>query len=132
MEFRLIYEGKLPSGNRPHPKEKRVIRKIFHKQLLELWEQTPELKKQLEDPLIVYRTPSHLISVPGPNVTQIVRTTKRDPGGKPKPSGLGTRGSGYGGKKKTLTSKAAFAAPKGSILRISTPGAGGWGGEAGD
>jgi N-methylhydantoinase B len=30
-------------------------------------------------------------------------------------------------KKRALPSKATFAAPKGSILRIETPGAGGWG-----
>ena len=44
----------------------------------------------------------------------------------PRVSGFGTRDSGLG-KKKVLPSKATFAAPKGSILRISTPGGGGWG-----
>jgi N-methylhydantoinase B len=31
------------------------------------------------------------------------------------------------GKKRALPSKAVFTAPKGSILRIETPGGGGWG-----
>ena len=83
MDFRLIYRGRLPSGNRSHPKEKHAIRKIFHKQLVELWKLTPELQRQLEEPLIVYTTPPNLISDPGPNVTQIVPAIKGDPSGKP-------------------------------------------------
>jgi N-methylhydantoinase B len=47
------------------------------------------------------------------------------------PKGIGTRNSGLAGKrgkkKLTLPSKATFTAPKGSILRIATPGAGGYG-----
>jgi N-methylhydantoinase B len=44
-------------------------------------------------------------------------------------SRLGTRNSGKAKKasRKVLASKAMFSAPKGSILRIETPGAGGWG-----
>jgi N-methylhydantoinase B len=38
------------------------------------------------------------------------------------------RNSGKSPKQQTLPSKATFGAPKGSILRILTPGAGGWGG----
>jgi len=42
-------------------------------------------------------------------------------------SRLGTRDSGKATKKKVLPSKVTFAAPKGSMLRISTPGGGAWG-----
>ena len=45
----------------------------------------------------------------------------------PRGSGRGTRDSGSKGKRTVLPSKASFAAPKGSILRISTPGGGGYG-----
>jgi len=31
------------------------------------------------------------------------------------------------GKRRPLASKAVFTAPKGSVLRIETPGGGGWG-----
>jgi N-methylhydantoinase B len=44
----------------------------------------------------------------------------------PRDSGPGIRNSGKKVTKKKLPSKATFAAPKGSILRISTPGGGGW------
>ncbi|MBI3933912.1 MAG: hydantoinase B/oxoprolinase family protein [Acidobacteria bacterium] len=47
----------------------------------------------------------------------------------PRDSRFGTRDSGSKGKRTVLPSKVTFAAPKGSILRISTPGAGGWGGD---
>jgi N-methylhydantoinase B len=47
----------------------------------------------------------------------------------PRDSGLGIRDSGKKATKKELPSKTTFAAPKGSILRISTPGGGGWGGD---
>ena len=45
----------------------------------------------------------------------------------PRHSGHVTRDSGKKARRKVLPSKATFAAPKGSILRISTPGGGGWG-----
>ncbi len=46
MEFRLVYEGQLPSsGNSSnHPREKHAIRKIFHQQLAELWQKNSLLK----------------------------------------------------------------------------------------
>ncbi len=44
----------------------------------------------------------------------------------PKSSGLATRDSGAGGRNRTLRSKTVFTAPRGSILRIETPGGGGW------
>jgi N-methylhydantoinase B len=44
--------------------------------------------------------------------------------------GVGVRDSGRGATKKRLPSKATFAAPKGSTLRIETPGGGGWGRES--
>lgn len=39
VEFRLIYEGNLPSsGNKAHAEEKHAIRRVFHPQLRRLWE----------------------------------------------------------------------------------------------
>lgn len=45
MQFRLVYQGKLPSqqGN-SKVKEKHAIRKALHKQLREMWETNPFLK----------------------------------------------------------------------------------------
>lgn len=43
MEFRLIFEGFLPSGNQSRVKEKHNIRKQLHKQLAELWKEHPTL-----------------------------------------------------------------------------------------
>ena len=48
MEFRLIYEGQLPSGNVPNPKAKHEIRKQIHKQLAQFWKIHPFLKDGLE------------------------------------------------------------------------------------
>jgi len=45
MDFRLTYEGNLPSsGNDSHGKEKHQIRKQFHPQLKKLWEESKSLK----------------------------------------------------------------------------------------
>ena len=46
MEFRLIYQGALPSSGNAnrHPKEKHQIRKQIHKQLATLWDVHPLLK----------------------------------------------------------------------------------------
>jgi hypothetical protein len=50
MEFRLVYEGSLKSGQgNGTTQEKHQIRKTFHKQLAHLWEITPELKRRTED-----------------------------------------------------------------------------------
>jgi hypothetical protein len=55
MEFRLTYKGTLPSegsgGSRT--KEKHQLRKHFHKQLRELWQQHPDLRQQAEQYFIV-------------------------------------------------------------------------------
>jgi hypothetical protein len=46
MQFRLIYEGRLPSkGSRSSPKVAHEIRKVLHKQLLELWQRQDFLKR---------------------------------------------------------------------------------------
>lgn len=49
MQFRLIYEGKLPSAGRANRriKEKHFIRKVFHKQLSQLWQNQPILSRYL-------------------------------------------------------------------------------------
>lgn len=46
MEFRLVYDGPLPgSGNaKRHAQEKHAIRKVFHKQLAQLWDIVPSLE----------------------------------------------------------------------------------------
>ena len=41
MNFRLIYEGTLPSSRSASPKEKHTIRRALHPQLAELWKQQP-------------------------------------------------------------------------------------------
>jgi hypothetical protein len=51
MEFHLIYQGPLhaaKAGGGGHSKEKHELRKLFHKQLRELWKQHPELRRQSE------------------------------------------------------------------------------------
>ncbi len=50
MEFRLIYKGKLPAEGRAggRAEEKQLLRKEFHKQLRELWQQHPDLRRQAE------------------------------------------------------------------------------------
>lgn len=49
MQFRLIYEGKLPSAGRANTrnKEKHQIRKVFHKQLSQLWQNQKILSRYL-------------------------------------------------------------------------------------
>lgn len=45
LEFRLIYEGVLPSeANHPRTEEKQAIRRALHPQLRELWKQDPFLR----------------------------------------------------------------------------------------
>ena len=51
MEFRLIYKGPLaPEGSSGggRAEQKHLLRKWFHKQLRELWQQHPELRRQSE------------------------------------------------------------------------------------
>ncbi len=49
MKFRLIYQGKLPAASQEKTRvpEKQHIRRIFHKQLRELWRRDPFLKTYL-------------------------------------------------------------------------------------
>ena len=78
MNFRLIYKGPLhaqAAGGSSRTKEKHLIRKEFHKQLRELWNQQPDLREQAQKPYIVYTTPSNLVSDPGPGVRQIIQAT---------------------------------------------------------
>jgi hypothetical protein len=85
MEFRLIYQGPLsaekckakgPSGGTEgRAKEKHQLRKHFHPQLRELWQQHPDLKRQAEHRFLVLTTPSNLVSHPGPNVKQVFVAT---------------------------------------------------------
>ncbi len=74
VEFRLIYKGSLPAegsgGGRT--KEKQSLRKYFHLQLSELWKQHPTLREQTTEPLVKTRTPSNLMSHPGPDTLQVL------------------------------------------------------------
>jgi|SRR5579864_4108452 len=46
MEFRLLYEGELPStGNKSHPSAVHTIRKHFHPQLRRLWSGETNLRQ---------------------------------------------------------------------------------------
>jgi len=51
MQFRLVYQGKLPaaSNHDTRSKEKHLMRKVFHKQLAELWDKHPMLKRWRTD-----------------------------------------------------------------------------------
>ena len=50
MEFILVYQGSLPAagqgGGKTRSREKQEMRKVFHKQLANLWETQPFLKQQ--------------------------------------------------------------------------------------
>ncbi len=50
MQFRLIYEGQLPAASTSSTRrdEKHAIRKVVHRQLLELWKNHPFLKRFVE------------------------------------------------------------------------------------
>lgn len=66
MEFRLIYQGRLPAEGRAggRAREKHVIRKHFHKQLRELWQQHPELRNQgAKRYLVIERGPLGRIAI---------------------------------------------------------------------
>ena len=59
LEFRLVYRGRLPAEtSKPRVAEKHNIRKTFHQQLAELWEQCPELRAQKETRWRVVEDPS--------------------------------------------------------------------------
>lgn len=70
MDFRLIYQGPLASNG--DARQKHTIRKMFHKQLAELFKQHPQLREQSERRVLVYTTPHNQVSFPGPNVRQIL------------------------------------------------------------
>ncbi|HUO32111.1 MAG TPA: hypothetical protein VMU80_23025 [Bryobacteraceae bacterium] len=50
MEFRLIYDGRLPAQSRNNARvsDKHRIRKVFHKQLAELWDKHPALQRYVQ------------------------------------------------------------------------------------
>src|ERR1700687_3316817 len=86
VEFRLIYQGSLPSekcedklvvgsGGYGRAKDKHRLRKHFHLQLRELWKEHPDLRAQAEQRFVVLTTPSNQVSDPGPNVQRILRAT---------------------------------------------------------
>jgi len=51
MQFRLVYQGQLPSAGRKETrnKEKHLIRKVLHKQLAQLWKCQPVLSRYLAE-----------------------------------------------------------------------------------
>ena len=67
VEFRLIYQGRLPAESRKDSRayQKHAIRKEFHKQLGELWKQTPALRWQLTEPVDVHKTSHRVPGNPG-------------------------------------------------------------------
>lgn len=66
MEFRLIYAGKLPAAGNGNSRvrEKHDIRREFHKQLKELYRQSPTLKPQLDEPVLVSKAPPKMLGLP--------------------------------------------------------------------
>ena len=50
MEFRLVYDGKLPAASQSDTrvKEKHEIRRVLGKPLAELWKTHPSLKRMME------------------------------------------------------------------------------------
>jgi hypothetical protein len=67
VEFRLMYRGKLPAqksgGGGGRMTEKHTIRKLFHKQLRELWKQHPHLRAQAENYFYISPgPPRHIVS----------------------------------------------------------------------
>jgi hypothetical protein len=93
LEFRLIYQGSLPSekcedklvvgsGGYGRAKDKHRLRKHFHLQLKELWKQHPELRAQSQGEFVIQITPPNQVSPPGPNVRQIISVPSGTPGAK--------------------------------------------------
>src|SRR5437588_7370955 len=64
MEFRLVYDGPLRSGQgRGLSGDKHAIRKAIHQQLVQLWEAIPDLKMRSEAHSILSAPPAK--GVPG-------------------------------------------------------------------
>src|SRR5437762_2095011 len=86
MEFRLIYQGALPvekckdDGTSARAKDKHRLRKHFHLQLRELWNQHPDLRTQSRQRFRIHFTPGNLVSYPGPNVRQIIAALPHEQG----------------------------------------------------
>jgi len=74
MEFRLVYQGRLPAASAANTraKEKQQLRKHFHAQLRELWKEHGNLREQSEELFVKQRTPPNQVSYPGPNVEEIL------------------------------------------------------------
>lgn len=82
MEFRLVFKGRLPAeSNRPRTEDKHRIRKLFHRQLKELWQRDPCLKRQLYEPVhVLHNAPNKVVD---PGKKEIHRATPLLPGGRP-------------------------------------------------
>lgn len=63
MEFKLIYDGLLRSGQGKGSSDKHSIRKVIHQQLIQLWEVVPELKMRSGPHSILNAPPAE--GVPG-------------------------------------------------------------------
>lgn len=85
MEFHLLYQGALPvekckdDGTSARAKDKHFLRKHFHPQLRELWNQHPDLKAQAETLYLKSRFADNKLSWPGPEVAHIIPIAKNDP-----------------------------------------------------
>jgi hypothetical protein len=93
MEFRLLYQGSLPSekcedklvmgsGGYGRAKDKHRLRKHFHLQMRELWQQHPELRAQSKQTYVIGKTPPNQVSYPGPGSKVIFPVVGGDPSGK--------------------------------------------------
>jgi hypothetical protein len=133
MEFRLIYEGPLrsepssaSSGPAGRAADKHALRKHFHLQLRQLWNDHPELRSQRDSRYAVDFTPSNMVSAPGPNVRQIhkIDPTSNYPGAKSWVEHIADDHQRCGGRFVLLVSKAGGYVCALSILflRRDNPG----------
>lgn len=85
VEFRLIYGGRLPAASRADARtlEKHQLRKVFHKQLRELWQQHPELRRQGTEKFITSSVPSNIVRSGPPPITRAVGALEAHPDAKP-------------------------------------------------
>ena len=67
VEFRLVYKGKLhaETSSQSRAKEKHTLRKVFHKQLAELWKSHPVLRRERDKRvLLIGSDPQQFMIIP--------------------------------------------------------------------
>jgi hypothetical protein len=87
MEFRLVYQGPLRAeqndakfGRHGRAEDKQKLRKHFHLQLRELWQQHPDLREQSEMFVVTETTPHNFVDYPGPGVKRFRPVMPGSPG----------------------------------------------------